>query len=206
MSYLVQILTADPELGQHLQGERLAAAQRDCIAPVLPLSSADWGFLDQVNEARFGIGLLVLDGLLVRRVGLAGRFGAELLGEGDLLRPWQDEHSGASLPHVGKWRLLEPGHVAVLDSEFTLRASRYPEVIAELFGRSIRRSRHMAVHMTIMHQPRIDLRLHMLFWELADRWGTVRADGVHVPLRLTHSVLGELVAARRQPSPSHWAT
>ena len=44
---------------------------------------------------------------------------------------------------------------------------------------------------------RIDLRLHMLFWELADRWGTVRQDGVHVPLYLTHSMLADLVAARR---------
>jgi CRP/FNR family transcriptional regulator, cyclic AMP receptor protein len=37
----------------------------------------------------------------------------------------------------------------------------------------------------------------MLFWELADRWGTVRGDGTHVPLRLTHAVLADLVAARR---------
>ena len=51
--------------------------------------------------------------------------------------------------------------------------------------------------MAIVQQPRIDLRLHMLFWELADRWGTVRQDGVHVPLYLTHSMLADLVAARR---------
>jgi CRP-like cAMP-binding protein len=51
--------------------------------------------------------------------------------------------------------------------------------------------------MAIVHQPRVDVRLHMLFWELADRWGRVHADGVHVHARLTHAMLGELVAARR---------
>lgn len=37
----------------------------------------------------------------------------------------------------------------------------------------------------------------MLLWHLADRWGRVRSDGVIVALDLTHSVLAELVAARR---------
>jgi hypothetical protein len=153
--------------------------------------------LEEAQEVRFGIGLLILEGLIVRRVGLAGRFGAELLGGGDVLRPWQDEDSAASLAHVGKWRVLEAGRIAILDSDFTQRACRYPEVISELVARAIRRSRHMAVNVAIMHQPRIDVRLQMLFWELADRWGTVRGDGIHLPLRLTHAVLGELVAARR---------
>jgi CRP-like cAMP-binding protein len=38
-------------------------------------------------------------------------------------------------------------------------------------------------------------------WELADRYGTVRKDGVHVPLPMTHQVVSELAAARR-PSVS----
>jgi CRP-like cAMP-binding protein len=41
------------------------------------------------DRARGGYGLLVLEGLLLRRVGIEGRYGAELLGPGDLLRPWQ---------------------------------------------------------------------------------------------------------------------
>jgi hypothetical protein len=53
------------------------------------------------------------------------------------------------------------------------------------------------VTLAIVHQARVDVRLHMLFWHLAARWGRVRADGVALPLRLTHSVLAELVAARR---------
>jgi CRP-like cAMP-binding protein len=41
------------------------------------------------------------------------------------------------------------------------------------------------------------MRLHMLLWYLAGRWGRVRGDGVAVPIRLTHAVLADLVAARR---------
>jgi hypothetical protein len=37
----------------------------------------------------------------------------------------------------------------------------------------------------------------MLFWHLAERWGRVRPEGVILPLGLTHSVLADLVAARR---------
>ena len=37
----------------------------------------------------------------------------------------------------------------------------------------------------------------MLLWHLAARWGRVRGDGTVLPLRLTHSVLADLVAARR---------
>jgi CRP-like cAMP-binding protein len=37
----------------------------------------------------------------------------------------------------------------------------------------------------------------MLLWHLASRWGRVRGDGVTVPIKLTHSVLADLVAARR---------
>jgi CRP/FNR family cyclic AMP-dependent transcriptional regulator len=51
--------------------------------------------------------------------------------------------------------------------------------------------------MAIVHQARVDVRLHMLLWHLAGRWGRVRSDGIVVPLRLTHSVLSDLVAARR---------
>ncbi len=197
VSEVTQILEEDPDLGEHLQGRRREAAFRDCVARVIRFRTGDWSSSAEIGNMTFGIGLLVLDGLLVRRMGVGGRFGAELLGEGDLLRPWQVEDQGTSLPRAGKWRGLQKGRLAVLDSEFAIRVARYPEVVSALFARAVRRSRHMAANMAIVHQPRIDLRLLMLFWELADRWGRVGPDGVHLPMRLTHEMLGELVAARR---------
>jgi CRP/FNR family cyclic AMP-dependent transcriptional regulator len=43
----------------------------------------------------------------------------------------------------------------------------------------------------------VDRRLLALFWHLAERWGRVVPGGVHLPLRLTHRILGQLVGARR---------
>ena len=192
-----QLLLDDPELGEQLHGERLAAAGRVCVAHTVHLPAGVWSPEEPVEDVRHGIGLLLLDGLIVRRVGVGGRFGAELLGEGDLVRPWQREDLGTTLRRAGRWRALRPCRPAVLDSAFTARIARYPELISTLVSRAVRRSRHMAVGMAIVQQPRTDVRLHMLFWELADRWGTVRSDGTHVPLRLTHAVLADLVAARR---------
>ena len=52
--------------------------------------------------------------------------------------------------------------------------------------------------MAIIHHARVDVRLHMLLWHLAGRWGRVRKGGeVRLPLRLTHAVLAEITAARR---------
>ena len=113
------------------------------------------------------------------------------------MNPFHPHDMGSSLPRTGKWRVLQDAQMAILDSEFVLRATRYPEVVSALLARALKRSRHIATNMAIVQQPRIDLRLHMLFWELADRWGIVRQDGVHVPMPLTHATLSDLVAARR---------
>jgi len=144
-----------------------------------------------------GFGLLVLSGFLVRRVGQGGRFGAELLGPGDLLRPWQTLGSGASVPFEPAWTAIATTGVAVLDRQFARRAAPFPAVATQLVDRAMLRSRHLAIAMAIVHQPRIDRRLHMLFWHLADRWGTVGRDGVAIEVPLTHALLAELVAARR---------
>jgi CRP/FNR family transcriptional regulator, cyclic AMP receptor protein len=192
-----RILADDPDLADGLGGDRLEAAMRDCVAGTCECPAGVWSPPDEVPDMSHGIGLLILDGLIVRRVGVAGRFGAELLGEGDLMNPYDRQDMGISLPRSGNWRVLRPSRMAILDSEFATRATRYPEVVSALVGRALRRSRHIATNMAIVQQPRIDLRLHMLFWELADRWGTVHHDGVHVRLNLTHSMLSDLVAARR---------
>jgi CRP/FNR family transcriptional regulator, cyclic AMP receptor protein len=194
---VAQILIEDPDLGGDLDGSRLIAAQREIRARTTELPTGAWSPLEREQELRPPLGLLILDGLVIRRVGVAGRFGAELLGDGDVLRPWQREDSTSTLPRTGHWRVLRPTRIAILDGEFAVRLTRYPEVISELLGRTLRRSRHAAVNMAIVHQPRIDVRLHMLLWELADRWGRMGRDGVQLPLALTHAMLAELVAARR---------
>jgi CRP/FNR family transcriptional regulator, cyclic AMP receptor protein len=196
-SHASQVLLEDPELAQNLTAERRATAARDCVARSIQLQAGPWTPAVDVENMRFGIGMLILDGLVTRRVGIAGRFGAELLGKGDVLRPWQSDEPESTIGKTTKWRILRPSRMAILDSDFAVRISRYPEVVSTLFARTVSRARCNAVNLAVVQQPRIDLRLQMLFWQLADQWGTVRPDGVHVPLHLTHSILADLVAARR---------
>src|SRR5947209_8650618 len=193
-----QILAEDPDLAEGLTAEARVQASRECVARTFTHAVGPWDPPEEAESVRHtGIGLLMLEGLVVRHVGVAGRYGAELLGEGDLLCPWQWELGMPSLPRTSYGRVLQPCRVAILDLEFLRCVGRYPQVVSNLFTRALQRARHVGVNMAIVQQPRIDIRLHMLFWELADRWGVVRQDGVHVPVALTHSTLADLVAARR---------
>jgi CRP/FNR family transcriptional regulator, cyclic AMP receptor protein len=183
---LCHVLEVDPGLAESIPAERRERAVAECVARVITLPTGRWRN-----------GLLALDGLLVRRVGIEGRFGAELLGEGDLLRPWEGEEELPTLPLTTAWRVLENARLAVLDEAFMAHLADYPQLGGRLVGRAVARSRNIAVNMAIVHQARVDVRLHMLFWHLASRWGRVGSGVVTVPLRLTHAVLAELAAARR---------
>ena len=61
----------------------------------------------------------------------------------------------------------------------------------------MRRSFELATNQATSHLTRVDARLELLFWGLADRWGRVGPDGVVLELPLTHQVLGRLVGAQR---------
>jgi hypothetical protein len=191
-----RVLDEDRDLAQAIPAEDRERAVRECIAREVLVPEGHWTHT-QIAASEEGVGLLVLRGLLIRRVGIDARFGAELLGEGDLLRPWQGEEQPLTLQVTTGWRVLEPSRMAVLDETFARRIARYPPLTSRLVGRAIQRSRNLAVNMAIVHQARVDVRLHMLLWHLAARWGRVRSDGVSLPLALTHNVLADLAAARR---------
>ncbi len=196
------VLDEDADLASLLPAARAEAARAVSAASVLSVPAGEWSAAGDADHARDGLGLLVFEGLLVRRVGFDGRFGAELLGPGDLLRPWEsDGDAGGSLPFETTWRVMIPTRMAVLDLAWATRMAAYPSIAASLVGRALARSQRLATSMAIVQLPRLDDRLWMLFWELADRYGRVHADGVHIDLPLTHELLSHLAAARR-PSVS----
>ena len=198
MANLCRVLVLDPDLASGLGGRRLERARQECIAIEVIVDEGVWNPEEAEGEAaRGGIGLLILDGLLVRRVGAEGRYGAELLGPGDLLRPWEHDGEDATLPFATSFHVNERLKLAVLDLKAAARMAPYPEVIGALVGRAMQRARHFAVTMAIAHYPRIDRRLLLLLWHLADRWGRVTSEGIRIPLRLTHTLLADLVASRR---------
>jgi CRP/FNR family cyclic AMP-dependent transcriptional regulator len=189
------VLREDPELAESIDPTRRSQAMETLVAREVRVPSGIWsGRPIPIDD---GIGLLVLEGVMLHRVGIDGRFGAELVGEGDVLRAVDLDLDSPTLPLTVQWLILEPARVAVLDERFVRQLARFPQVAGKLFARSVLRSRQLAVNMAIVHQARVDVRLHLLFWQLAGRWGRVRSDGVVVPLRLTHTVLADLVAARR---------
>ena len=194
-SSLCHVLREDPELADAIPLDRRARAIEDCTAPELRIAPGPWGGRGSLGF-RGGIGVLVLSGLMIRRVGIDGRYGAELIGDGDLLRP-NEESVSPLLPLTTHWSIVLPTRLAALDRTFEQHIAQHPELARSLVARAIQRSKNLSVNMAIVHQARVDVRLHMLLWHLAARWGRVRSDATVLRLRLTHAVLADLVAARR---------
>lgn len=194
---LTRVLEEDPELGDGIGPGRLAPAAQAAVAATFSHERGEWLRESWPEPVQRGPGLLLLEGLVIRRIGLDGRFAIELLAPGDLLRPWQLEDAASSIGQTSAWKVLQRCRIAVLDLAFSRRIAPFPEIGAALVGRAVRRSRHLGVNMAIVQQPRVEKRLSLLLWHLADRWGRVRVDGVLIELGLTHAILAELLAARR---------
>jgi CRP/FNR family cyclic AMP-dependent transcriptional regulator len=195
---LVRVLEADPDLGVDLDPEALEVAGAELIAPVAsirwPRHRGRWG----PSEPRGHLGLLVLEGLLVREVSLVGSSSAEILGEGDLLRPWDvDGEYVLPVPAEVVWTVLAPCDVAILNPQFLARAARWPDVLARLTGRTVGRAKSLALHDAITNLKHVETRLLMQFWHLAERWGRVGPHGIAIPVPLTHDMLAKLVGATR---------
>lgn len=153
------------------------------------------------DPAAESLGLLLLDGVIAFDVCVGSRTATELIGAGDLLQPWSNGDEQL-IERIPAWRVLMPTRVAVLDAAFTERVRPWPQVTKALLRRAGRRARDLDVQRAIASQPRLEVRLALLFWHLAERWGRVEPGGIHVSLPLTHSLLGRLAGAER-PSISH---
>ena len=197
---VVRVFSVEPDLLAGLDVKTAEFLTQRAVVPKLWIEPGLWDPPPQQGQRGDTLGLLVLDGLLMRNVELHGRRCPELVGAGDLLRPWDD--LDASLAHGVFWTALTRASVALLDERFLAIIGRWPSITDALLTRSIHRSRSLALNLAIVHVRHAELRLHMLFWHLADRWGRVTPDGVHLPLHLTHEMLAELACMRRPTASS----
>jgi CRP-like cAMP-binding protein len=191
------LLELDPDLGQLLEGERLAAARHELRVAIHTLESGPWELDNLSTKSADHIGLLILDGVLAREVLVSDTVSTELLGPGDVVRPWRLHDESALLRHAVRWNVLARSRIALLDRRFGVALGGFPEVNAALIDRVNERALRLAVTQAISQLNRVDRRLLALFWHLAERWGRMTKDGVALPMTLSHRMLGQLIGARR---------
>ena len=191
------VLAWDGDLAAGLDGSRRDQALRASVAGVREIRTGPW-YPDRLGDAvADGYGLLVLEGLVARTVDCDGRTAAELLGPGDLLSPALCGRAHETIEVGVHWTVLSELRLALLDRAFVGRLAPFPEVGVALSGRAMQRARDLAVRLSIAQFSRVDDRLTLLLWHLAERWGRVQSDGVLVRLPLTHEMLSQLIAVRR---------
>lgn len=193
----MRVVDAIPEMVEHLDAEQQELARRYLIADLLVINPGTWVPASSFQSSPGHLGLLVLDGLLTRGVMLGKPLATELVGRADLLRPADRDGEEAPIPFDIAWKVLAPTRIAVLDPTFARNAAQWPSVIEFVIRGASNRVHSLAITMAVSNLRRVDTRVLVLFWYLADRWGIVRPDGVLVPLKLTHETLARLVGAQR---------
>ena len=194
---LISIIDADPELGDLLPADTRDRARRETLTRVRRLSTGAWDVAGAEEPDAHHRGFLVVDGLITREVEVLGRRCVELIGAGDVIRPWSWDDEGSHVQAEVGWIVLEPSRLAVLDHHLVVRMTPWPQLGLELFNRGTRRAHALAVSLAIAHHQRVDDRLLLTLWHLAERWGRVSPDGIAVPLPLSHQRLADLVGAHR---------
>lgn len=189
----VQLLAADPELGDDLDPDERKTAARVLPAAATGLAAGPWR-PDLDSPPPGHLGYLVVEGFLVRRVQVRNGRSAELLGPGDVLRPWQEDASSFC---EASWEVLDPATIVLLEPPLTRQLSHWPALLASLIGRSLRRARWLAADAAVADIVGIEDRLLLLLWQLAENWGETSTGGVRLELDLPHRVLAELAGTRR---------
>ena len=146
-----------------------------------------------VDDEDFGV--LLLDGLVLAEVEAGRARTAWLVGAQDLVRP--SAMHELALTAGTRWRALTPTQLAVLDTEFDVRAAGIPAVSHALTALSTRTSSWLFAKALVLGSPSVEDRLLLLFALLGERWGTVTAEGVRLRLPLTHEILAHLCGVRR---------
>ena len=215
----IQLLEADPELARGLDPRRVREVSQRLFVRAVNIPRGSWRPGRTLMEGSQPIGLLVLDGLLVREATVSDHPSAELLGPGDLLRAWEDSDAEVLLPRSVRWSALTNARVAVIDHALAVRAAQWPEIFASLVERAARRAERLVIMQAIGHLTRVDDRLLALLWCLAERWGRVVPGGVLVSAAAAaphpgrhgrraapvgHDRVGPADGARRHRAPAGW--
>ena len=123
---MISIVDADPDLGDLLSPGDLERARREALTRVSRLSPGAWDAADAHEPAEHHRGFLIVDGLLSRTVNVLGKHCVELVGHGDVMRPWSWDETGSHVRAEVGWQVMEETQLAVLDHAFVLRIVPWP--------------------------------------------------------------------------------
>ena len=142
---IISIVDADPDLADLLEAGEVERARRDALMRVVKISPGGWDAASAVEPDVHHRGFLVVEGLISREVDVLGRTCVELLGHGDVMRPWTWDEEGSHVRAEVGWEVLEPTRLATLDHGFVVRIVPWPQLGLELFSRGTRRAHNLAV-------------------------------------------------------------
>lgn len=190
----IHLLEVDEHLAEAIPEQDRDLAARNLVAPALRLEPGN--ALGLEHDLHRG-GMLLVEGFMTRDVEYAGQRSRELLGAGDILRPWDLERDYHPPFSNAGFTTMEPTTLALLDDRVLRFGARWPMLVDELLRRATQRSRWLAIRLAIGGLTRIDQRVLLFLWHAAGRWGQVTPAGIELQFRLTHEVLSELIGAER---------
>ncbi len=193
----VRLLDAEPSLARGIERGRQDDARESLITDVIRIEPGPWEEAGQPPGNPLFLGYLILDGAVTREIIIAGRPSLELLGPGDLIRPWIVPEPLDAMHVTAEWSLISAGHFAVIDEDFHRQSQEFPSVLTVLMDRVVARARWLGFQVALCQVPRIDLRLLLLFRYLAERWGDESPRGTRISIRLSHRNLAAMIGARR---------
>jgi CRP-like cAMP-binding protein len=189
----VRLLELEPDLGRFMT-EADAEVLEGLAVPAIEVPAGELD-LHAVLADHSAFGLILLDGMLVRRVVVSGAATLRLLGPGDLVSA---PAASASMLLTGTgWRAAAPTRMAVLGRDALLAAHRAPRLVAGLQVRAAEQADRVTLQLAICQLPRVEDRVLSMLWMLAESWGQVTLHGTALRLHLTHETIGGLVGARR---------
>jgi CRP/FNR family transcriptional regulator, cyclic AMP receptor protein len=195
------LLDADADLADELDLRMRVVARQVATAEVVEIEPGPCELWATFGRSADGPGLLILEGVMTADVRVIDRTATELVGAGDLLQPCTGIDD-AMVEAGTSWHALLPTRVAVLDGAFAERVRPWPQIGQALLRRAERRAGSVGAQRAIACQPRLEVRLDLLLWHYAGRWGRVEPGGIRLSLPLTHRLLGLLAGAER-PSVTH---
>jgi CRP/FNR family cyclic AMP-dependent transcriptional regulator len=113
----ISIIDADPELQALLPADDREYARRETRTRVRRLSTGPWDVAAAQEPDAHHRGFLIADGLITREVEVLGRRCVELIGAGDVIRPWSWDDEGSHVQAEVGWVVLEPSRLAALDHQ-----------------------------------------------------------------------------------------